>query len=134
MQRDEFRLSTGSRYTRRNALDPVETFLTTSRHRFLLTAVFALLFLFMQREVQVHALQHLGGLLHPAQQQSLQAPAADVTCLECSLLASGSPGIAADLAAMPPAAVTTQRIYSAVAARRLAAPSYYSSRAPPQLL
>jgi hypothetical protein len=108
--------------------------LTTPRHRILLTAAFALLFLFMQREVQVHALQHLGGILHPAQEQSIHAPVADVACLECSLLAGGSSVIAADLPALPPAAIATQRVYSAAASRALSAPSYYSSRAPPSLL
>jgi hypothetical protein len=108
--------------------------LTTSRHRILLTVAFVLLFLGMQREAQVHALQHLGGILHPAQQQGIQAPVADVFCLECSLLAGGSSVIAADDPEVPPAAVSTQRIYSAVASRPLSAPSYYSSRAPPSLL
>jgi hypothetical protein len=108
--------------------------LTTSRHRILLTIVFALLLLGMQREAQVHVLQHLGGILHPAQQQGIQAPVADIACLECSLLAGGASVIAADLPALPPAAVAISRMASSVASRSLTAPSYYSSRAPPSLL
>ena len=88
----------------------------------------------MQREAQVHVLQHLGGILHPSQQQGIQAPVADITCLECSLLAGGSSVIAADLPTLLPAAIAPQRVYRAVASRTLSAPSYYSSRSPPSLL
>jgi hypothetical protein len=108
--------------------------LTTPRHRILFTIVFALLLLGMQREAQVHALQHLGGILHPAQQEGIQAPVTDVVCLECSLLAGGSSVIATDLPALPPAAVAALRLFSAAVSRTLSAPSYYSSRAPPPLL
>ena len=104
------------------------------QHRFVLVVAFALLILGVQREAQVHALQHLRGILHPSQQQSIQAPVADVACLECSLLAGGSSVIAADLPALPPAAIATQRVYRAAVSRTLSAPSYYSSRAPPSLL
>ena len=115
-------------------MDPTEPILTAPRHRILLTLAFALLLLGMQREAQVHALQHLGGILHPAQQQSIQAPATDVACLECSLLASGSSVVASELPVLSLAAATTSRIVSAIGSRSLAAPSYYSSRAPPPLL
>jgi hypothetical protein len=108
--------------------------LTPSRHRILFTIVFALLLLGMQREAQVHALQHLGGILHPAQQQGIQAPVTNVVCLECSLLAGGASAVAVEFPALPPAAVATQRLVSAAVSRTLSAPSYYSSRAPPPLL
>jgi hypothetical protein len=97
----------------------------------LFSVLFVLLMLGMQHELQVHALQHLGPTLHPAQEQGLQAPVADVACLECSLLAGGASAIAVEFPALPPAAVATQRIVSALATRTLAAPSWYSSRAPP---
>lgn len=101
------------------------------RHRVLLSVLFALLLLGVQHEVQVHALQHLGVALHPAQEQGLQAPAADVVCLECSLLAGGASAVAVEFTALPPASIATQRIVSAATTRSLSAPSYYSSRAPP---
>ncbi len=104
------------------------------RLRILLSVVFALLLLGTQREVQVHALQHLGGVLHPAHEQGLQAPAADVTCLECSLLAGGTSVVAAGFPALPTAVVGALRANNTTASRPLAAPSYYSSRAPPTLL
>jgi hypothetical protein len=129
-----FRFVARSRYTARDNIVRVKTTLATARHRILLTVVFALLLFGMQREVQVHALQHLGGLLHPAHEQGIQAPAADITCLECSLLAGGSSAVAAEFPALPPTAVGALRAVSRVASRSLAAPSYYSSRAPPPLL
>lgn len=108
--------------------------MATSKHRAVLVAAFALLLLGMQREAQVHALQHLGGILHPAQQQGIQAPLTDVVCLECSLLAGGASAVAVELPALPPAVVATQRLVSAAVSRTLYAPSYYSARAPPPLL
>ena len=99
-----------------------------------MTLALALLLLGMQREVQVHALQHLGGVLHPAQEQGINAPAADITCLECGLLASGSAAVAAEFPDLPTTAVGASHVFSAVASPSLAAPSYYSSRAPPSLL
>ena len=88
----------------------------------------------MQHEVQVHALQHLGSILHPAHEQGIQQPTVDASCLECSLLAGGSPGVAAEIPGLPATDVGTSRVVGTVASRSLAAPSYYSSRAPPSLL
>jgi hypothetical protein len=104
------------------------------RHRVLLSVLFALLLLGVQHEVQVHALQHLGAALHPAQEQGLQAPVADMVCLECSLLAGGASTAAVEITALPPASVATERIVSTATTRSLSAPSYYSSRAPPPLI
>ena len=112
----------------------VRTDLASSRLRALFTVVFALLLLGMQHEVQVHALQHLGSILHPAHEQGIQQPTVDASCLECSLLASGSLGVATEIAGLPATDVGTSRIVSTVESRSLAAPSYYSSRAPPSLL
>jgi hypothetical protein len=108
--------------------------LASSRLRALVTAIFALLVLGMQHEVQVHALQHLGSILHPAHEQGIQQPTVDASCLECSLLASGSPGGAPEIAGLPATDVGASRVVSTVESRSLAAPSYYSSRAPPSLL
>ena len=108
--------------------------LASSRIRVLVTVVFALLLLGMQREVQVHALQHLGSVLHPAHEQGVQQPSTDVSCLECSLLAGGAPAIATAIAGLPATAIGTSRVVSVITSRSLAAPSYYSSRAPPPLL
>jgi hypothetical protein len=108
--------------------------LTVPKHLAALVVAFALLYISMQREVQVHELQHLGGILHPAQEQGFQAPAADATCLECSLLAGGASAMAAEFPALPLVMVATSRALGAIASRSLAAPSYYSSRAPPSLL
>jgi len=104
------------------------------RLRIFVTIVFSLLLLGMQREAQVHALQHLGSTLHPAQEQGIQAPKADVSCLECSLLAGGTSAVANEIPALPPDTVRATRIVGAIASRSVAAPSYYSSRAPPTLL
>jgi hypothetical protein len=105
-----------------------------TRHRALLGAVFVLLLLCMQREALVHPFQHLGGLLHPAHERGLQAPVVDIACVECSLLASGTSVIPSGLAAVAPDSVRTERAMIAVASVSLAAPSYYSSRAPPPLI
>ena len=88
----------------------------------------------MQQQVQVHALQHLGNLLHARQDTGLQAPIADAPCLECALLAGGTSAVANDSATVPAVSVVGDRHHPAIALRHLAAPSYYSSRAPPSLL
>ena len=108
--------------------------MTSLRHRQLVALLFALLLLGMQQQLQVHALQHLGNLLHARQDTGLQAPIADAPCLECALLASGTSTVANGRAAAPADVVISDRYHLAIALRHLAAPSYYSSRAPPSLL
>ena len=88
----------------------------------------------MQHEGQVHALQHLGSILHPAHEQGIQQPTVDVSCLECSLLAGGAPAVATDVPALSAVAIGASLVVGDFASRSLAAPSYYSSRAPPSLL
>ncbi len=105
-----------------------------SRDRAILVAIFALLFFSMQREAQVHALVHAGGVLHPAREQAMQAPAVDGSCLECSLLAGGPSALVGDLPSSPSPMVASPRAVTSMASRSLAAPSFYSSRAPPPLL
>jgi hypothetical protein len=108
--------------------------LAALRLRTIVTVVFALLLLGMQREVQVHALQHLGSVLHPAHEQGIQQPTADASCLECALLAGGAPAVATDVPGLSAVAVGASRVLGNFASLSLAAPSYYFSRAPPSLL
>jgi hypothetical protein len=88
----------------------------------------------MQHELQVHALVHAGGALHRAHEQGLQSPAADVSCLSCSLLAGGSSAAAPNLPSSAPPMAALPHALGAIVWRSLTAPSYYSSRAPPPLL
>jgi hypothetical protein len=108
--------------------------LTAARHRPFVALLFALLLLGMQQQVQVHALQHLGNLVHALHDTGLQAPLADAPCLECALLAGGTSAIASGYASFPAVSVTGEQLHFATELRYLAAPSYYSSRAPPSLL
>jgi hypothetical protein len=104
-----------------------------ARPRAILVALFVLL-LGMQHEVQVHALQHLGATLHPRQDQGLQTPVADAPCVECALLAGGASVIGGSDAAQRLVHAPAEHIIIAIASRSLAAPSSYSTRAPPSLL
>lgn len=108
--------------------------MTASRHRPIVVLLFALLLLGMQHRVQVHALQHLDAKLHPRQAQVMPPPVADALCLECALQAAGTSVIPADIAATSAPASRFGRVDRAITTRRLAAPSYYASRAPPPLL
>ncbi|MEO8740952.1 MAG: hypothetical protein ABI537_14785 [Casimicrobiaceae bacterium] len=105
-----------------------------AKHRRFVTLLFALLLLGMQHQLQVHALQHLDSVLHARHDTGLQAPVADASCLECALLAAGTSAIPGGHSSTPALAPVGERQHVATAARRLAAPSYYSSRAPPSLL
>ena len=100
----------------------------------LLTWVFAILLLGMQHGVQLHAISHLGGVLDRPQEQGLQLPANDTSCLICALSAGGSNAISADGADVPTAAAATAVAWATVSSSALSAPAYYSSRAPPTLL
>jgi hypothetical protein len=107
--------------------------LNAARHPPFVALLFALLLLGMQQQVQVHALQHLRNLLHARQDTGLQAPLADAPCVECALLAAGTSALAGGHASFPAVSVTGEQLHFAPALRYLAAPSYYSSRAPPSL-
>ena len=100
----------------------------------LLAFLFAVLLLGMQHGAQLHALSHLGGLLDRPQEQGLQLPANDTSCLICALSAGGSNAIAADGPSVPSVAAATAVTWATVASPSLSAPAYYSSRAPPTLL
>lgn len=102
--------------------------------RTFLTVVFSMLMLGMQLEGQRHALQHLGDQLHRHQQQGLQLPQGEVVCAECALLAGTSNAVAGNSALPLLAAAAIERIHAQFSSRSVAAPTYYSSRAPPVLL
>ena len=108
--------------------------MTAARHRPFVALLFALLLLGMQQQLQVHVLQHLGSFLHARHDTGLQAPIADAPCLECALLAGGTSAAANSHAIIIADAAVSDRHRVTVAFRHLAAPSYYSSRAPPSLL
>ncbi len=100
-----------------------------------LTWLFAILLLGMQQGAQLHAISHLSGVLDRPQEQGLQQPANDTSCLICALSAGGSKAIAAaDGPSVRTAATVTAVTWATVASPSLSAPTYYSSRAPPTLL
>jgi hypothetical protein len=78
--------------------------------------------------------QHLGDQLHRSHEQSLQKSASDSPCIECALLAGGSHAVAGSGASLPPPIVDSGRVGIRFASLAVAAPAYYSSRAPPTLL
>jgi len=99
-----------------------------------LTVLFSLLMLGMQLEGQRHALQHLGDQLHRQHEPGLQLPQAEIVCAECALLAGSSNAVASAIATMPPGAADAERFDAQFVSQSVAAPTYYSSRAPPVLL
>jgi hypothetical protein len=105
-----------------------------SFHTAVLTFVFSLLMLGMQLEGQRHALQHLGDRLHRPHEQGLQLPPGEIVCAECALLAGTSNAVAGSDASTLPAVAVNQRFDARFLSQSAAAPTYYSSRAPPVLL
>jgi hypothetical protein len=102
------------------------------RHPFV-ALIFSLLLVAMQYGAQLHALEHVGDTLRQTPEHSLTAPR-DEICALCALFASGANAISSDQVAahaVPDAGAVSLRPLLSVAA---AAPSYYSSRAPPSLL
>jgi hypothetical protein len=98
------------------------------------TVVFSLLMLGMQLEGQRHALQHLGDQLHRQQENGMQHPQGEIACAECALLAGATNAIAGTTASTMPAATDTERFDAQFLSQSIAAPTYYSSRAPPVIL
>jgi hypothetical protein len=84
----------------------------------------------MQHELAVHAFSHLAG----GQKQGYTAPQKAQACLTCELLASGTDGIPASMAATPVACTSAPVAPVGFTTRAVAAPACYSSRAPPPLL
>ncbi|HEY8623376.1 MAG TPA: hypothetical protein VIM74_05880 [Casimicrobiaceae bacterium] len=102
--------------------------------RTFLTVVFSLLMLGMQLEGQRHALQHIGDRLHRPHEQSLQLPQVGIACAECALLAGTSNAIAGGDASTLAVVAADERFDAQFLSQNVAAPTYYSSRAPPILL
>jgi hypothetical protein len=102
------------------------------QHTFL-TVLFSLLLFGMQLEGQRHELQHFGDQLRWWHEQGLQQSASNSPCIECALLAGGSHAIASGVASPPPAIVDSGRVGIRFSSQEVAAPAYYSSRAPPML-
>jgi len=102
--------------------------------RTVLTVLFSLLLFGMQLEGQRHEVQHLGDQLHRSHEQGLQKSASNSPCIECALLAGGSHAVASSVASLPPAIVDSGRVGIWFSSLAVAAPAYYSSRAPPTLL
>ncbi len=105
-----------------------------SFHTVVLTFVFSLLMLGMQLEGQRHTLQHLGDRLHRPHEQGLQLPQGDIACAECALLAGTSNTVAGSIASTLPVVAANERLDAQFLSQSVAAPAYYSSRAPPLLL
>ena len=98
-----------------------------------LSFALAFLLLGLQQELLLHPLTHLPDL-KARHHSSLKLPALETACVECSLLASATHAAAGS---PPPAicnAVAPECIAFEPAARYVAAPSYYQSRAPPLFL
>ena len=102
--------------------------------RIVLTFLLSLLLVGVQQESQRHALEHLQPLLTRAHDVGVRAPVADVTCVECALLAGGTDAVALGTDALPSPATTDERRSFAYTPRTVPAPSYFQSRAPPVLL
>jgi hypothetical protein len=103
-------------------------------HNVVLTTVFSLLMLGMQLEGQRHTLQHLGDQLYRPHEQGLQLPQGEIACAECALLAGTSNVIAGSSVSSLPVVADTERFDARFFSQSVAAPTYYSSRAPPLLL
>jgi len=102
--------------------------------RDVLAILLALLLVGMQQEAQLHALTHVGDLLHRPHEQSLQTQVDDAACAECALLAGGSHAVPTNLATVRAGIARDERIFTSFSSHAVPAPSYYFSRAPPLLL
>ncbi len=102
--------------------------------RTVLTVLFSLLLFGMQLEGQRHEVQHLGDQLHRSHEQGLQKSASNSPCIECALLASGFHAVAGSVGWLSLAIVDSGRVGIWSSSPAVAAPAYYSSRAPPTLL
>jgi hypothetical protein len=100
----------------------------------LLTTVFSLLMFGMQLEGNRHALQHLGDQLHRSHEPSVQLPQSEAVCVECELLAGTASAVAGRVIIVPGAIAIAERFHHRAPSPSVAAPAYYSSRAPPVLL
>ena len=95
--------------------------------------VFAFMLLGLQQELLLHPLTHLPEL-KARHHSSLKLPAIDVACVECSLLASATHATAGSPSPAVCNPAAAECIAFEPAARYVAAPSYYQTRAPPLFL
>jgi hypothetical protein len=92
--------------------------------------VLAFLLLGLQQELLLHPLTHLPDL-KARHHSSLKLPAIEIACVECSLLAGAAYAAAGSSSPAACAADAADCAAFEPAARYVAAPSYYQSRAPP---
>ena len=102
--------------------------------RIVLTFLLSLLLVGVQQESQRHALEHLRPLLTRAHEVGIHAPVADVTCVECALLAGGTDAVAVGAGTLHSQATSVEHRTFAYTPRVVPAPSHFQSRAPPILL
>ena len=95
--------------------------------------VLGLLIVGVQYGAQLHALEHVGKTLRHTDQSLSTAPASE-TCAICALFAGGANAVASEHEEKSFAITTAENPQLAPASIATAAPSWYSSRAPPQLL
>lgn len=95
-----------------------------------LSFAFSFLLLGLQQELLLHPLTHLPEL-KARHHSSLKLPSVEIACVECSLLAGGTHAAAGSPSPAACNAVAPECIAFEPAARYVAAPSYYRSRAPP---
>jgi hypothetical protein len=98
--------------------------------RAFLAFLLSFLLLSLQQEVAVHAFGHL-GIGH---KQGATTPHEYQPCATCELLASGADSIPASVVAPVADCESTAVAQVAFATRAVAAPAFYSPRAPPVLL
>jgi hypothetical protein len=104
-----------------------------STHRLVLTALFSVLLLWMQEETVRHALEHIGARIERAKHSALERPTGDV-CVECEMLAAGTAAVPASLPSHFSGVVPWIDIAAPVTSAAIDVPSFYQSRAPPQIL
>ncbi len=102
-------------------------------YRKFLSFAFSFLLLGLQQELLLHPLTHLPEL-KARHHSSLKLPAVEIACVECSLLAGAAQAAAGSSSPTVCVAAASECIAFAPAARYVAAPSYYQSRAPPLFL
>ncbi len=102
-------------------------------HRVVLTAFLSFFLLFLQTGSVRHALDHIGAQLERAKHSALERPTGDV-CVECEMLAAGTAAAPASLPLHFADALPWIDIVAPVTRAAIAAPSFYQSRATPQIL
>ena len=102
------------------------------RHRIVLTALLSVFLLFLQQESVRHVLDHIGARIERSKHSALERPTGDV-CVECEMLAAGTAAVPTSLPPRLADASTWIDIVAPVTRTAIAVPSFYQSRAPPQI-